>query len=106
MWDGESVTQCTLQRTRTSLSKKCQVAMPEILESGSDTMRVWKTPKGSWKEQVLWKIAHVLEQLVGEQMGIWEEMVMIWEFSERQEDILQDLVDQTKALSDAMELFT
>ena len=38
-------------------------------------------------------------------MGIWEEMVKIQESSERQEDILQDLVNQTNASSDAMELF-
>ena len=50
-------------------------------------------------------MAHMLEQLVGEQMGIWEEMVKIQESSERQEDILQDLVNQTKASLDAMELF-
>ena len=39
-------------------------------------------------------------------MGIQEELARSWELSERQEEILQDLVDQTKASSDAMELFT
>jgi len=43
---------------------------------------------------------------VGEQSGIWEELVRIWELSERMDDGLQDLVDQTKASSDAMEQFT
>ena len=57
----------------------------------SDTTRVLK-------EQALWKIANVLEQLVGEQLGILEEMVKILEFFERTEDILQDLVDQTRLL--------
>jgi len=40
---------------------------------------------------------HALEKLVGEQSGIQEELVRIWESSERMEDVLQDLVDQTKA---------
>jgi len=48
---------------------------------------------------------HALEQLVGEQAGFHEEMVRIWESSERTEGILQELVEQTKASSDAMELF-
>ena len=43
---------------------------------------------------------------MGEQVGIWEKMLKIQESSERQEDILQDLVNQTKASSDVMESFT
>ena len=55
--------------------------MLEMLELGSDTAKIWKTPKGSWKEQALWAIAHALEQLVGEQTGIWEDLFGIWERS-------------------------
>jgi len=33
------------------------------------------------------------------------ELVWIWESSERWEEVLQDLVDQTKASLDVMELF-
>ena len=39
-------------------------------------------------------------------MGIREELVQTWVLSERQEDVLQDLVDQTKASSNMLELFT
>jgi len=56
-------------------------------------------------EQSLWRIACALEQLVGEQTGFCEEMARIWESSERTEGILQELVDQTKSSSDALELF-
>jgi len=41
--------------------------MPEMLESEGDAVEVQKMPKGSTKEQSLWRIVHVLEQLVGEQ---------------------------------------
>jgi len=40
-------------------------------------------PKGSSKEQVLWKIVQALEQLVGEQLEIGKEMARRWESSER-----------------------
>src|SRR5882724_1329397 len=93
MQDGESVTQCASRKTRGSPSKRCWVSTLEVLELGSDDTRVWKTSKGSQKEQTLWKIVHALEQLEGEQSGIWEEMVKIQESSERMEDIPQDLVD-------------
>ena len=79
--------------------------MLEILESEGDIVLVQKTPKGSSKEQLLWRIACVLEQLVGEQVSFCEEMARIWESSKRTEGILQELVDQTKASSDMMELF-
>ena len=39
-------------------------------------------------------------------MGIREELVWIWELSERWEELLQDLVNPTKASSNMMELFT
>jgi len=42
---------------------------------------------------------------VEEQASFCEEMARIWESSKRMENILQDLVDQTKASLDAMELF-
>jgi len=70
-----------------------------------DVVVVQKMPKGSTKEQSLWRIVHVLEQLVGEQAGFHEEMARIWESSERIEGVLQELVAQTKASLDAMELF-
>src|SRR5882724_12548693 len=105
MQDGESVTQCALQRTGTSPNKRYQVTTLEILESEGDVVVVQKTPKGSTKEQLLWRIVCALEQLVGEQASFHEEMARIQEFSERTEKILQELVDQTKASSDTMELF-
>jgi len=36
-------------------------------EMASDMAEVWKTPKTSGREQSQWVIAHVLEDLVGEQ---------------------------------------
>jgi len=51
-------------------------------------------------EWEIWAIANSLEQ-----SGIWEELVRIWESSERMEDVLQDLVDQIKASLDTMEVF-
>jgi len=66
---------------------------------------VQKMPKESSKEQSLWRIVHVLEQLVGEQAVFNEEVARIWESSERMEGILQELVNQTKASLDVMELF-
>jgi len=85
--------------------QKCQVTMLETLESEGDIVVVWKLPKGSTKEQSLWRIVHALEQLVGEQAGFCEEVARIQKSSKRTEGILQELVDQTKAFSDAMELF-
>jgi len=38
----------------------------------SDTVEVQKTPKMSGREQAWWAIAHVLEDLVGEQAQLWE----------------------------------
>jgi len=37
--------------------------------------------------------------------GIREELVHIWELSERWEEVFQDLFDQANASSDEMELF-
>ena len=86
-------------------NKRHQITTLEILESEGDVVVVQKTPKGSAKEQLLWRIVHALEQLVGEQASFCEEMARIWESSKRTEGILQELVNQTKASSDVMELF-
>ena len=86
-------------------NKRHQVAMLEILESEGDMVAVQKTPKGSSKEKSLWRIACALEQLVEDQVSFRGEMVRIWESSIRIKNILQELVDQTKASSDVMELF-
>src|SRR5882724_1652932 len=93
------------RRNGTLHNKRHQITTLEILESEGDVVVVQKTPKGSAKEQSLWRIVHALEQPVGEQASFCEEMARIWESSERTESILQELVDQTKASSDAMELF-
>ena len=76
-----------------------------MLELEGDVVVVHKMPKGSSKEQLLWRIACALEQLVGEQAGFCEEVARIQKSSKRTEGILQELVDQTKASLDAMELF-
>jgi len=69
--------------------------MPEVLETASDTAEVWKTPKSSGREQALWVMAHVLEDLVGEQAGLRES-------TEWQEDLLEELVANTKVIADVM----
>src|SRR5882724_2102526 len=93
------------RRNGTLHNKRHQITTLEILESEGDVVVVQKTPKGSAKEQSLWRIVHALEQLVGEQASFCEEMARIWESSKRTEGILQELVDQTKASSDMMDLF-
>ena len=72
---------------------------PEVLETASDTAEVWKMPKTSGREQVWWAVAHVLEDLVGEQ--VW-----LRESAEWQEELLEELVSNTKVIADAMDLFT
>jgi len=71
-------------------------AKPEVLGSDSDTARVWKSLKGSQSEQATLAIARSLEHLVGEQVGINEELVQIQESSERWEEILQDWLTRPK----------
>ena len=66
MQDGESVTQHVPQRTGALPHKRCRITTPEVLESEGDVIVAWKMPKGSNKEQVLWRITHALEQLVDE----------------------------------------
>jgi len=71
---------------------------PEILETASKTAEVQKTPKSSGGEQAWWAIAHVLEDLVGEQ--VW-----LRESTEWQEALLEEMVSNTKVIVDAMDLF-
>jgi len=72
---------------------------PEILETASETMEVQRTLKSSGREQVQWAIAHVLEDLIGEQ-------VQLLESAERQEALMEEMMSNTKVIIDAMDLFT
>src|SRR5882724_9800246 len=72
---------------------------PEILETASETVEVWKTPKLSRMEQVQWAIAHMLEDLVGEQAWLRES-------TERQEALMEEMVSNTKVIVDVIDLFT
>ena len=72
---------------------------PEILEMASEITEVRKTPKSSGREQVWWAIAHVLEDLVGEQARLWKSV-------EWQETLLEEMVSNTKVIVDVMDLFT
>src|SRR5882724_11900709 len=72
---------------------------PEILEMASETVEVWKTPKLSRREQVRWAIAHMLEDLVGEQVQLRESV-------EWQEALMEEMVLNTKVIADTMDLFT
>jgi len=71
----------------------------EVLETASDTVEVWKTPKSSGREQAWWVIAHALEDLVGEKAWLRES-------TEWQEALLEEMVSNTKVTTDAMDLFT
>ena len=70
----------------------------EILETASETAEVRKTPKSSRREQARWAIAHALEDLAREQG-------LLRESAERKEELLEDLVSNTKIITDAMDLF-
>src|SRR5882724_9095180 len=70
----------------------------EILEMASETMEVQRTLKSSGREQAQWAIAHTLEDLVGEQ-------VRLRESAERQEALMEEMVSNTKVITDVMDLF-
>jgi len=70
----------------------------EVLETASDMVEVQKTPKMSGREQAWWVMAHVLEDLVGEQARLRES-------AEWQEELLEELVSNTKVIADTMDLF-
>ena len=71
----------------------------EVLETTSDMAEVQKMPKTSRREQAQWAVAHTLEDLVGEQARLRESV-------EWQEELLEELVSNTKVIMDAMDLFT
>src|SRR5882724_3708582 len=71
---------------------------PEVLEMASNMAEVRKTPKTSGREQSQWAIAHALEDLVGEQARLWES-------TEWQEGLLEELVSNTRVIADVMDLF-
>ena len=73
--------------------------IPEILEMASETAEVWKTPKSSGREQAWWAIAHMLEDLMGEQ--VW-----LQESAEWQGALMEEMVSNTKVIVNAMDLFT
>ena len=50
---------------------------PDILELEGNIVVVQKTPKGSAKEQLPWRVVCTLEQLVGEQASFCEEVARI-----------------------------
>ena len=72
---------------------------PEVLGTTSDTAEVRKTPKMSGREQARWAVAHALEDLVGEQVHLQESVEWL-------EELLEELVSNTKVIADAMDLFT
>ena len=61
-------------------------------------VEVWKTPKMSGREQAWWAVAHALVDLVGEQ--VW-----LQESAEWQEELLEELMSNTKVIVDVMDLF-
>src|SRR5882724_4425781 len=96
--DSVPVSNCVQRRVGPSLSKRRRMTTPEILEMASETTEVWKTPKSSGREQVRWAMAHVLEDLVREQ-------VLLWESAEQQETLMEELVSNTKVIANMMDLF-
>src|SRR5882724_9478827 len=97
--DGIPVSNRVQRQMGPLLSKRRRMTTLEILEMASETTEVQKTPKSSGREQARWAMAHALEDLVGEQARLRESM-------ERQEDLLEELVANTKVIADAMDLFT
>jgi len=96
--DGVLVSNRAQRQVGPLLSKRRHMMTPEILEMASETMEVQKTPKSSGREQGQWEMAHVLEDLVGEQAQLRESV-------ERQEALMEELVSNTKVIADAMDLF-
>src|SRR5882724_5478523 len=96
--DGILVFNCAQRRVGPLLSKRRWMTTPEILETASETVEVRKTLKSSGREQAWWAMAHTLEDLVREQG-------LLRESAEQQEEILEDLVSNTKVIADAMDLF-
>src|SRR5882724_5111606 len=70
--DGIPVSNRAQRQMGLSLSKRRHMTTPEILEMASETAEVQKTLKSSIKEQAQWAMAHALEDLVREQVRIWE----------------------------------
>src|SRR5882724_13499464 len=64
----------------------------------SETTEVRKTPKLSGREQAQWAMAHALEDLVGGKARLRES-------AEWQEELLEELVSNTKVIADVMDLF-
>ena len=94
--DGVPVSNCAPQKVGSS--KRRKLTTLEVLETASDTAEVRKTPKTFRREQARWAMAHALEDLVGEQAWLQES-------AERQEDLLEELVANTKVIMDSMDLF-
>src|SRR5882724_13059280 len=97
--DGVPVSNRAQRQMGPSLSKRRHMMTPEILEMASKTAEVQKTPKSSGREQAQWEMAHALEDLVRDQ-------VLLRESVERQETLMDELVSNTKVITDAMDLFT
>jgi len=65
---------------------------------GDNTRGIRKASKTPGREQAQWAMAHALEDLV------WEQS-LLQESAARQEELLEDLVSNTKVIADAMDLF-
>src|SRR5882724_11488799 len=96
--DGILVSNCVQRQVGLSLSKRQCMTTLEIIEMASETAEVQKTPKSSGREQAWWAMAHMLEDLVREQ-------ALLQESAEWQEELLEELVSNTKVIADAMDLF-
>ena len=84
--------------TQVGSSERQHLTTLEVLEMASETAEVRKTPKMSGREQAWWVMAHMLEDLVGEQARLQES-------AEWQEELLEELVSNTKVIVDMMDLF-
>ena len=95
--DGIPVSNRAPRRVGSSNKRRC-LTTPEVLESATDTRGIQKASKTPGREQAQWGMAHTLEDLVWEQSLLWESAV-------QQEELLEDLVSNTKVIADAMDLF-
>ena len=79
--------------------------MPEVLESGSERVRVRKAPMGGM-EKALWAVACTIKGLVSGQAAIQKELVKLWNSLLRSEDHFKLISNNMKSIVDSVELFT
>ena len=79
--------------------------MPEVFESRSEKVWVWKAPMGGM-EKALWAVVCTVEGLVSGQATLQKELIELQNSSLRSEDHFELLSNNLKSIVDLVELFT